>query len=603
MFRDDIEVFAQPKFADVVVVGIGVAEQVTGVEVLISAGPVVRGVVLDDTDAPVPSLTVTAHGGGVGGGGRATSDARGALVFTGLAPGHYVLMAIEDEVFVPAGAADLELAEADVDHVEVRVRRGAAIVGHVEPRQPCEVRYEVDGSERRPMMPRMLEPTMTDGDGVFELGPATPGKATLFARCASGDQGALPIVVAVGMPELVVAVKPGASIAGRVVDGEGRPVAGVTVMGTLTGRAAPPKGGAEVDAQTVIVNGMVTSGAQALTSSTGGFLLNALEPGTYQLRALDRGKPLRRRGKFVEVALGAAEAKTGVEVAVDRPNGVIKGVVTGPDGKPLADAWVSVSQGLREMAAGVMERDDDAPSGERSRMIVVRSDGGESGVPPALTDASGQFMIADLPHARYEVVAEAQAGRLRGRVANITPDATVAIQAASVTTLSGTVRGARGPAALFSIELDGPTTAARTFTDGVFALGRVDPGAYTVRVTSADGNAEVQVTVQPGQPATVEVALASNAVVIGKLVDPQGAPLVGVGVVLVPDNGDGIVKMVLDGPPPTSGPDGRFRLERKAGKVYLLALTPPRPFSKGGLSLEAGKTLDLGVVEVAPRGP
>jgi hypothetical protein len=294
---------------------------------------------------------------------------------------------------------------------------------------------------------------------------------------------------------------------------------------------------------------------------------------------------------------------------------VIKGVVTGPDGKPLADAWVSVHQDLEAMLEGVMgERGAGGPprDGEQreSRMVTRTSDSGDSegggggaGFPPALTDAQGRFTIANLPHAKYEVIAEAQQGKLRGRVQNITPDATVAITASGVTTLSGTVTGAGGPAALFTIDLDGPTRAARTFTDGKFQLGRVDPGSYTLRVSGSDGNAEVKVTVEPGKPATVDVTLVANAVVVGKLVDPQGKPLVNVGVTLIPDTGDGRVRLSLEGPPPTSGDDGSFRLEGKAGKTILLAMTPPRPFMKRGLELVAGKTLDLGIVAVDAGPP
>ncbi len=163
---------------------------------------------------------------------------------------------------------------------------------------------------------------------------------------------------------------------------------------------------------------------------------------------------------------------------------------------------------------------------------------------------------------------------------------------------SGTVPGPRGATPLFTVELDGPTTAARTFTDGKFQLGRVDPGAYTVRVRSTDGNAETKVEVRPGQPATVDLTLVANAGVVGKLVDPQGKPLPDVGVALIPDAGDGRVQLSLEGPPPTSGPDGVFRLEAKAGPSIFLAMTPPRPFTKRGLVLEAGKTLDLGTVTI-----
>jgi protocatechuate 3,4-dioxygenase beta subunit len=320
------------------------------------------------------------------------------------------------------------------------------------------------------------------------------------------------------------------------------------------------------------------------------------------------------RGAKVLVKLGATDTKTGVDLAVDRPNGVIKGIVTGPDGKPLADAWVSVQQDLQAMIEGMVERGprrEGAPAeGEgESRMMTIESrdedgDGAAAaGFAPVLTDAQGRFEFTGLPHAKYEVIAEAQAGKLRGRTPNVTPDATITIQALGVTTLSGTVKGPSGPAVVFALELSGPTTAARTFTDGKFQLGRVDPGSYTVRVTSNQGNAEVKVEVVPNQPATVDITLVANAIVVGKLVDAQNQPLAGAPLTLVPDSGDGRLQVSMEGMPPTSGSDGSFKLETKAGPSVLVVLIQPRPFTKRGLVLEAGKTLDLGSVRVESGSP
>jgi len=391
------------------------------------------------------------------------------------------------------------------------------------------------------------------------------------------------------MAEVVIKVTPGGSIAGRVVDGDGKPVAGVTVMGDLqtTGE------------RTMIVNGMITSGVQALTSAAGTYELRALDAGTYHLRVLDRGKPLRPRGTPTKVELAAAEKKTGVDLAIDRPNGVIKGTVTGPDGKPLADAWVSAHQDLMSMIDG-MRGDDTADS----RMVMVEADGtggpaGGSDLPPALTDAQGHYEIRGLGHGRYDVVAEAQKGELRARKADVTPDATVDLQVLGVTTLSGTVHGPNGPAKLFSVELDGPTRASRSFTDGTFSFGRVDPGMYTLRVESSDGNAEAKVEVKQNQPATTDIALVANSIVVGKLVDGTGKPLAGLGIVLIPDTGDGRLQIQLEGPPPQSGPDGAFRIEHRAEKSALVVMSPGHPFTKKGLDLQPGKTLDLGAVTVA----
>jgi hypothetical protein len=65
------------------------------------------------------------------------------------------------------------------------------------------------------------------------------------------------------------------------------------------------------------------------------------------------------------------------------------------------------------------------------------------------------------------------------------------------------------------------------------------------------------------------------------------------------------VEVMIEGSPPTSGPGGRFRLEHKAGPSALVVLVSPRPITRRGLLLEAGKTLDVGEIrlEAHPSGP
>jgi hypothetical protein len=75
-------------------------------------------------------------------------------------------------------------------------------------------------------------------------------------------------------------------------------------------------------------------------------------------------------------------------------------------------------------------------------------------------------------------------------------------------------------------------------------------------------------------------------------------------VTILPDTHDGQMRVELHGMPPTSNPDGTFRLEAKAGPSVLMVMTPPRPTTKPGLNLEAGKTLDVGLITVAaPPAP
>jgi hypothetical protein len=577
-------------------VGVGVAEQVTDIELLIGTLPVIRGVVVDDRGAPVPSLEVAALGEGPG--GTATAGADGTFVLAGLRPGHYLITASGHDHVLVAGTP-VALATADLDGVRVVVRRGLQIKGHVEPRQIAEVSIDMGRlvDDVHPIgRSGDLPPITTGPDGEFAFSPASPGAFTVAARCPDGDRGEQAGAAAAGMAEVVVRVAPGASIAGRVVDSEGKAVGGVTVAASSIGETE----------NTTIVNGMVTSGFHGITGSAGAFEIMGLAAGTYRLSVLDRGRPMKLLAKSEPVKLGGSDHKTSVELVVVRPTGTIKGRVIGPDRHPLADAWVSVHQDLDEMIAGMMPRDAGSPGGSRT-ISVEASDSGEgsaanSELPPVLTDAQGAFQITGIPAGVWDVLAEAQAGTLRGRARKITPDATVEIQATGVTALAGTVHGPNGAPALFTVELDGPSPARRTFAgaDGTFSFARLDAGDYVVRVTSSDGNGEAKVTVVAGAKATADVALAANAIVVGKLTDPAGKPIAGVTVAVVPDTGDGRIQVQFEGPPPTTGPDGTFRVEAKAGKHILLVMTPP-PMERRKITLEAGKTFDAGTLVIQPK--
>ncbi len=576
-------------------IGLGVAEQLADVEILVGVGPVVRGKIIDDKGAPAAGASAVAMGEGTRD-DEAIAKADGTFELAGLPPGHYFLRG-QGNGFVPDRMVPVEIATKDVENVVVHVAHGEKITGHVEPRQLCDVRMDLDDTLLASgTMPMLLAPVTTDADGNFELSPVSPGKTTLAARCPSGDQGELSVVVTASLAPQVIAVKAGASIAGRVLDGDGKPVPNATVVASARGTSEHVQ----------LVNGVVTSGVQGLTNAAGAYELKGLAAATYGLSVMDRGRPLRMRSAPPAIVLGANDHKTSVDLAVDRATGKISGTVTGPDGKPLADAWVSARQSLQDLVAGMLDHDQ----GEGSRTITMTSsdEGGGGGmeIPPALTDASGHYELAGLPQVKYQVIAEAQAGKLRARAADITPDATVDLHAQALTSLGGTVHGAAGPTALFSVEVVGPTQVERSFTQGTFEIARVDPGNYTVKVTSADGNGEASVTVIAGQQATVDITLAANAAIVGKLVDASGKPGANLPITVADDSGDGHMSISLQGMPPTSGDDGSFRLETKPGKKIFVVMTQPRPFAKRGLVLAAGQTLDLGTVDyttATPGGP
>jgi protocatechuate 3,4-dioxygenase beta subunit len=577
-------------------IGLGVAEEVADVQLVIARAPAIRGMAVDDRGAPVPGITILVFGRGAPGrDSEATSDAKGEFVLEGIQPGRYGLIGRSGE-YLSAGDTAVEVDTKDVVGVKVNVKRGLALKGHVEPRQVCELENEVPEDMMNGPMMMTFQSKTTGVDGSFDLGPAQSTTYEITARCASGAQGTKRVTVSAGMPDVIVEVTAGASIAGRVVDGTGKPIAALSVMASRMNATE----------RTTIVNGMITSGVQAVTNMQGAFELRGLAAGRYRLGVLERGRPLPIKSGGDPVTLAAKDNKTGVVLAVDRPDGTIRGVVTGPDGKPVADAWVSIHVGIEELLAQQADRE-----GPGSRMVSVEMHGddaaGETGaLSPVLTDASGAFQLTGLARIPVTVIAEAQGGKLRGKATQVTPDATIKIQTLGLSELRGTVRGAGSAPRWFTVELEGPMTERRTFAngDGTFSFARVEAGNYLVRVTSPAGTGVARVQVAAATPATVELSLVANAIVIGKLVDASGKPLSGLPVVVIPDANDGKLSVRIEGAPQTSGPDGSFRVEAKAGLSAFLVMTPPTPTFRKGLSLEAGKTLDLGAITVenTPHG-
>ena len=576
-------------------VGIGIAEQQTNIVVLIGATATIHGKVLDDSGAPVAQITVTADGGGVRG-DQAVSDATGAFALEGLAPSRWALHA-EGDSYIADGRAIVQLAKRDVDGIVVHVRRGLNVRGHVEPREVCDV--EVVNEERGEAIPRRQSAT-TNADGEFHFSPLGPGAATLNARCPNGDEGTLGVTVAANGGDNIVPTKPGGSIEGRVIDQTGKPLAGVMVNARSS------------DDATVLENGAVISGLGAMTSQTGAFALGGLGAATYHLSVLDTGRPMKPK-KTVKQALSAGQHVTGIDVVVERPDGTIQGTVNGPDGAPIADAWVALHQTTTDELMSQRADDDDGPH----RIWAKGGPGASRDPAPVLSDGHGHFALTNLPRGRYQVVAEAQAGKLRGAAADVTTDATITIGLASVSSLRGTVHGARGPTDLFTVLLrgplggsaagvpgafpppTGPRLEARSFTDGVFVFPRVAPGDYEIEVSSTDGTGKAQVKVTSDAEASVDIALEANGTTTGRLVDKAGKPLSGIGVTLIPDQPPGQMQVEIHEQPVTSGPDGRFQVEGPPGMRTLVVLATPF-VAKRGLSIEAGKNIDVGDLTVAP---
>jgi carboxypeptidase family protein len=583
-----LDAAAPPRYSrDTTHVGLAVGEQVSDVELRVGASLTIRGRVVDDQQMPAPDVEVRAVGRNTA---VATADPAGNFVFEGLRSGDYVLSA-ESPSYLHSETTVVWLTDKSVDSVVVRVKHALVLKGHVEPRQPCHVQYEFELVMGRDS--HGVPDVSTGPDGEFTLGPFDSGLAKLVARCASGDEGELRVQVAPETSEAVLRVVPGASLAGRVVDGTGQPVPGVSVVANAS-EVMSAMDSSLVGVPFHISGGVVTTGERSLTDARGTFEIRSLAPGAYGLEVLERGKPLQLRKSVAPIRLLAGEHRKDIVLQVELAEGTIAGTVSGPDGGPLADAWVSAYPQLSALDAAA-----GADIGTSSPMTVGPGDN-DPAPPPVLTDAQGHYKLTGLFHIKYTIIVEGQRGRLRARRSEVVPDATVNLQTQGVSMLTGTVKDASGPVAVFTATLLGPTTAAHSVTDGKFVFDHINAGAYKVYVESLLGGGTGQTTVGPGDTATLEITLSANGTVAGTLVDGSGKPASGLRVVVRDDNAGEMIR-----PPVTTGADGRFRIDHAPGVCYLVVLRRPAPpFVKNGLTIASGKTLELGpIVLDVPSSP
>lgn len=298
------------------------------VEVVLRPAASISGWVLDPEGQGVADALVTAErdepdglsDGGSGAapvpGRHATTGEDGRFEIPGASPGRLTLIARAGG-FLDSRLDGLELGPGEeLPDLEIRLRLGASLAGTVwgpagAPAADVLVGIEpADGSSGPSAF------TRSDGDGRFRLGGLEPGAWRLTAESPGGLRARAAARIAGGETLVDLHLEEGATVAGRVRDRDGRPLASARIV--LLGSDAR------------------SNGRQTVTDAAGAFTFAGVSDGAYQLTASSDGH--LPTAATVEVA-GAPVSGLDLELS---PGVTLRGRLLGVPPDELARAIVTV---------------------------------------------------------------------------------------------------------------------------------------------------------------------------------------------------------------------------------------------------------------------
>ncbi len=641
-------------------VEVGIAEEVTGVVILVDKAYSITGFVVDkrDKDKGIDGVLVGAYNfNGQVHLARDSTAEDGYFEIHGVQNGTFMIGAAGEERVVALMGQQVTVKDADVNEVIVELDAGVTLSGRVDPPNAARSGLEVDRESIglgtiASAVGAAAATTRAAADGSFALRGVPAGKFSLVAQGDDGSEGRIEVnVTTTDQSGLLVKLDGRAHIAGVVVDAAGRPVEGVQV------EAQPDKEASG------ILSGMsqLWGHGRGVTHRDGSFEVRGLASGKHTVSVEDRdGRPLHLVGdggkrtkdteSKMEVTIDGARPVTGLRLVVEIRDRTIRGLVIGPNGQPVADAWVtarvsnftpewmkrSAEKAKKPEKAPAKEGDEKADEDNQTVTVTiggsgssVESSGGSGDAAkkskedeeterrqqrrwapaesPVLTGADGRFEIRGLSDTTYDLAGEGVKGTARGLTEDVKPGADVTIRLEPLAGIRGKVTRAGQPVASYIVEADGPMSRKSVVNDpsGEYHLGRLDPGTSKVSVLAPEGRSSAEVKVAASQTARRDMTLVAYGSVRGVLVDAlTGKPMANLPVVAFAEEGDvgSLAMSVLTGDGPRTDSEGRFRVGRLGtGDGTLVVFDGDKTafdiVAQKKFKLAPGQDLDLGTVQ------
>ena len=425
----------------------------------------------------------------------AKTDAQGKATLAPVNPG-WVSVHAQAEGYAPASMFTTVGSSGANGQLTITLHKGYAVSGKVvdEAGKPIAAAKVASKDGMWDFGDNDDDDVTTDDKGQFSFPALAPGSHTLSA--IDGEHAparSTPITVKDrAITGVVITMKTGGRIAGKVVTKDGQPAPFATVR--ISGKAA---------------NQWMVAARQATTDKAGAFELRGLARAKQQARA----ESDTAASKIIDVDLEANAEVANLEMMLD-VSGTIAGIVVDDKGQPVPEVAVNAFP--------------DIMGGANTEGIRL------AGMSNTTTDGGGAFTIHGLPDGKYRLwAARASAGFQewgQQGVAAKTGDKGLKIVLPAPGGLKGSIAIQGSEAAPDSALVAVGTQPATPATKGVFDIKDVMPGTYDVTFRSPEFAEFVKrdVKIEPGKTTDLgKVIVPKGRKLVGKVVDANGAPVAG----------------------------------------------------------------------------